>query len=73
MSWLAVDKSNQEYVYKSRPTRCELEDLGFGETGEWASDRCHLWLPNGSIKRLIGRELTWEDEPVEFTEVIMCT
>lgn len=23
-------------------------------------------LPNGTIKKLIGRELTWEDEPVEL-------
>lgn len=23
-------------------------------------------LPNGSIKKLIGRELTWDDEPVEL-------
>ena len=23
-------------------------------------------LPRGSIKRLIGRELTWDDEPVEI-------
>ena len=23
-------------------------------------------LPKGSIKKLIGRELTWEDEPVEL-------
>jgi hypothetical protein len=25
-------------------------------------------LPNGSIKKLIGRELTWNDEPVELKE-----
>ena len=25
-------------------------------------------FPKGSIKKLIGRELTWEDNPVEFTE-----
>jgi hypothetical protein len=23
-------------------------------------------LPQGSIEKLIGRELTWEDEPVEI-------
>lgn len=25
-------------------------------------------LPKGSIKKLIGKELTWEDEPVELKE-----
>ena len=24
-------------------------------------------LPKGSIKRLIGRDLTWQDEPVEYS------
>jgi len=26
----------------------------------------HVTLPQGSIKKLIGRELTWDDEPVEI-------
>lgn len=26
-------------------------------------------LPKGTIKKLIGRDLTWEDEPVEIKEV----
>lgn len=25
-------------------------------------------LPKGSTKKLIGRELTWDDEPVELKE-----
>lgn len=25
-------------------------------------------LPKGSVKKLIGKELTWEDEPVELKE-----
>lgn len=25
-------------------------------------------LPKGSIKKLIGRDLTWEDNPVELKE-----
>lgn len=29
-------------------------------------DSCAIGLPKGSIKKLIGRELTWEDEPVEL-------
>ena len=28
----------------------------------------YVVLPSGSIERLIGRKLTWEDEPVELTE-----
>ena len=27
-----------------------------------------FFLPKGSIKKLIGKDLTWEDEPVELKE-----
>lgn len=26
----------------------------------------YVMMPKGSIKKLIGRDLTWEDEPVEI-------
>lgn len=32
--------------------------------GEWRGDK--MVLPKGSIKKLIGRELSWEDSPVEL-------
>lgn len=28
----------------------------------------HVCLPKGSIKKLIGRDLTWDDDPVEINE-----
>lgn len=36
-----------------------------GEANE-NSDDCIVELPKGTIKKLIGRDLTWEDEPVEL-------
>ena len=37
------------------------EDMGkWGAYPQWA------YLPKGTIKKLIGRELTWEDEPVKY-------
>lgn len=37
------------------------EDMAkWGAYPQWA------YLPKGSIKKLIGRELTWEDEPVKY-------
>ena len=29
----------------------------------------YIELPTGSIERLIGRKLTWEDDAVEFNKV----
>lgn len=59
MAWVAVDKDNSEYIYKEKPIR--------RYTGEyWYNDYGYVQIPYGSIERLIGRTLTWDDEPVEI-------
>ncbi len=55
MAWLAVDEDGTEVIYKREPVRNELK--------RWA-EYPYVTLPSGSIAKLIGRELTWEDEPV---------
>ena len=61
MAWLAVDKKCREYIHEEFPYRSMSYE-------EWWSYRDAIILPKGSIKKLIGRELTWEDEPVELKE-----
>lgn len=58
MAWLAVDKHGTECIFGFKPSRSQF--------GTWRIGP-HIILPEGSIKKLIGRELTWEDEPVEIT------
>lgn len=58
MAWLAVDKDNSEYIYKERPTRY-LDAY-------WYNDYGYVQIPYGSIERLIGRKLTWDDEPAKL-------
>lgn len=62
MAWLAVDKNGKEFVYNSKPIRYDeyFDEDHFGE------GCVHVCLPQGSIKKLIGRELTWNDEPVKL-------
>ena len=55
--WLAVDYNCIEKAFWNKPKRCEKHR-------EWWGDR--MILPHGSIKKLIGRELSWSDEPVEL-------
>lgn len=59
MAWLAVDRDGDEYIYYNMPSR---------ECNEYWCDNIpwEIQLPKGSIKKLIGRELTWNDEPVEI-------
>ena len=61
MAWVAVDKEKSEFIYKTKPFKNEDCEL-------WWSDMCFIKLPKGSIKKLIGRDLTWNDEPVELKD-----
>lgn len=62
MAWVAVDKDGNECVYQFRPKRNSVQFVPLYEYSMW------LVLPKGSIKKLIGRDLNWNDEPVELKE-----
>ncbi len=66
MAWVAVDKCGDEYIYEKKPLRsdCGYWKIQPHEYEDRLSD-C-IELPKGSIKKLIGRELTFEDLPVEL-------
>lgn len=60
MPYLAVDLDGDELIAEEKPIRKSkiwetiLENIDV------------VYLPKGSIKALIGRELTWTDEPVDL-------
>ena len=58
MAFVAVDKNGEEWVYEQNPAKCEIYWYSFDDKVE---------LPSGTIKKLIGRDLSWDDEPVELT------
>lgn len=60
MAWVAVCKNLDEWIFSGKPFR------GIDDTW-WEKPNDHyINLPSGSIEKLIGRKLTWEDEPVEL-------
>jgi len=59
MVWVAVDEDEKEFV----------SEIFFNDRrrGKLKSFRGLIVnLPKGSIEKLIGRKLTWEDEPVKL-------
>lgn len=65
MAWVAVNRYGDEYIFEAFPERlncvwaptfCEYENRVYD----------YVELPKESIKKLIGRELSWNDEPVEL-------
>lgn len=59
MAWLAVDKDGTECVFMDYPSK-DKKMFGRGLSQ-------YVEFPHGSIEKLIGRKLTWDDEPVEIT------
>lgn len=75
MACVCVGYSGEELIFFNKPHRkISKNEFYFNENDifehEWIDDKfcgC-INLPKGSIKKLIGRELSWSDEPVELKE-----
>ena len=70
MAWVAVHKNGREGIFSHKPTRGGELNFWYDEQEDAAGVLydTEMPLPKGSIKKLIGRDLTWEDEPVELKE-----
>jgi hypothetical protein len=65
MAWLAVDKNGEENLFIDKPERFYC-----GKNIWVLSTICdhhgYILLRKGQIETLIGKVLTWKDEPVEI-------
>jgi len=59
MAYVAVDENGRELISST------IKDFKDTEFLSKITDLLVI-LPKGSIEKLIGRKLTWEDEPVEL-------
>lgn len=75
MAWLAVNKNGQEICSEFKLFRCgdfEWTTLSEEDYKNWCfetdgnPDEFIVNLPKGSIKKLIGRDMTWEDESIKL-------
>jgi hypothetical protein len=61
--WLAVDNEGTEIIFQSKPKRGRFFNLWVPKEDR---EGFSITVPKGTIKKLIGRGLTWDDEPVEY-------
>ncbi len=68
MAWVAVNPDGQEIIFRKRPKRSGIFNCWVApfEKYEYQRQYDHFILPTGSIVRLIGRRLSWADEPVKI-------
>lgn len=85
MAYLAVNKDGSEYIFREMPQRyiiyeeddvfpsgCRSDDYFWGIEicGPYNNDIDYgIELPKGTIELLIGRKLTWKDNPIKLTTV----
>lgn len=70
MAWVAVNRNGTETISPGKPMRDFHEWAYYGEVeieSEHGEVDFTITIPTGTIFKLIGRELTWNDEPVELT------
>ena len=67
MAWVAVEKDDLECIFLYKPSRTNY-NTWTDRINSIRREDSGIDIPKGSIKKLIGRELTWEDEPVELVE-----
>ena len=60
MAWLAVDKGGIECIYSAEPNKYNENDP------MWQTGGNFIYLPKGSIEKLTGKKLTWNDEPIKI-------
>ena len=60
MVYFAVNKNGDETIHNEKPFRYE---------GRWLGGDRHvysIYLPKGTIYKILGYELTWGNKPVEY-------
>lgn len=73
MAWVAVTKYGAEQIFRNRSMKYRSFWVDFQELDIISKvlekdfdEDCSIEIPSGTIEKIIGRKLTWEDEPVEI-------
>lgn len=60
-TYLTVDEDGCENIFYGHPQRSYMDDMNWWIYADEAT--IYIALPKGSILKLIGKELTWNNEP----------
>ncbi len=65
MAYLTVDEEGQECIHEMKPERFRGE--WYTELTDFYNESTGTYLPKGSIEKLAGKVITWDNEPIETT------
>ena len=64
MAWLVIDKQDRAWLHSNKPIRINEDDIGYWLASSHKDSCIEITLE--SAENLIGKKLTWDDEPVEI-------
>lgn len=66
MAWLVVSKSGDEQLFfHDKPQKIQNRCWGYEDRDFWEIED-YVFLDTGTIEGILGRELSWSDEPIEI-------
>lgn len=66
MAWLAVDKNGTEKIFNYKPVKLATFPDIWSPNYIPGVECYYIKLPKGSIRRLINKDITWNDEPIRI-------
>ena len=63
--WIAVDKNADIWLYDKKPARLQLLDTNSETWAIMPEDNC-IQTSKEVMLKLLGKELTWDDYPIEI-------
>lgn len=70
-AWLAVNANGDEYIFNGCPKLTEYDDWTdtfdfIDDDGSINSISGGVRVPNGTIKKLLGKDITFDESPIEI-------
>ena len=63
MAWLVVDGDGTEFIFEVKPKRSKEGEVW--QLPSRYSNYSVIYFKKGTIEKIIGRKITWDDEPVK--------
>lgn len=64
MAWLVVNGDGTEFIFEVKPKRSKEGKIW--QLPSRHSLRSLIYLKKGIIEKIIGKQITWEDDPVKI-------
>lgn len=63
MAWLVVNGDGTEFIFEVKPKRSKEGEVW--QLPSRHSLRSLIYIKKGTIEKIIGRKMTWYDEPIK--------